>query len=249
MTNRLKLTWTKYSKGYEIVRFDPSLIDWTIQNDGSEKALQGTLPPPRPLRHNDLEEETLSREDIELGVSQVVNPMGTQVQNFDPILNSPDLYLRFANTSLSIDGILGFATDNGLLGTGNAHETVGEWRDEIRRMREVISKWEHLQSEKPVKFAKTYKRFFPFPTSGLTHTLEAGPSGKLEQYLEPKSLLAAMWVQFAGAIEGTTSFSPCAECSNWIDTVPGSNRPDKIYCSDACRMRAYRKRKAMKDKK
>lgn len=39
-------------------------------------------------------------------------------------------------------------------------------------------------------------------------------------------------------------FKRCLECSNLIDVQRGTSRPDRRYCTDACRMRAYRKRKS-----
>ena len=248
MTNRLRLTWKKHQKGYEIVQFDPSLIDWIDPKNGFGKGSFGSLLAPMPTHRYVDEWASLNPEELVVGARQVISPIGNQSQKIDPIARSPDLYLTFANTTLSTDGILGFANENGLLGTGNAHETMNEWRNEIGRLHEAVSKWGYFQSEKSVKNSSAYTGGFPFPRTSLKHALEVGPTGQVTQYLEPENLLSAMWVQFGGAIERATSFSPCAECSNWIATVPGSNRPDKRYCSDACRMRAYRKRKAEKVK-
>src|SRR5262249_2478813 len=60
----------------------------------------------------------------------------------------------------------------------------------------------------------------------------------------PHHLLGFMWVQFAEAVAGGKEFRQCASCSRWMEIAPGQGRPEKHYCSDACRMRAYRKRKA-----
>lgn len=239
MTNRLRLSWSKSLKGYELVQHDPSSVDLDILKNDKMKARHGTLPPPKPMPHTVRGRRVQKLGDEDLAWFSEISPLGNRVQEFDPINKSPDLYLLFANLPLSANGILNFAKDNGLLGTGHAHETIGEWRYEIRRMQDAIWSWKASGVNKSTKF----------PTSLLRHTLEQNLSGKIEQYLEPENLLAAIWVQFAGAIEGETSFIPCVECSNWIAVAPGSNRPDKIYCSDACKMRAYRKRKAKKVKK
>ena len=58
-----------------------------------------------------------------------------------------------------------------------------------------------------------------------------------------------MWLQFANAIEGDRDYAQCVECASWFEIAPGSGRPDKRYCSDACRMRAYRKRKKVPKKR
>ena len=59
----------------------------------------------------------------------------------------------------------------------------------------------------------------------------------------PHDLLSAMWLQFALAVEGNRNYEPCDECHSWMEIAPGSGRPDKKFCSSACSMRAYRKRK------
>ncbi len=62
-------------------------------------------------------------------------------------------------------------------------------------------------------------------------------------HLVPSSLIGALWLQLALAVEGNKEHRQCHECKSWFEIFPGSGRPDKLYCSDACRMRAYRKRK------
>ncbi len=66
---------------------------------------------------------------------------------------------------------------------------------------------------------------------------------------KPNGLIGALWLQFALAVDGNTEFDRCTQCSEWFELGPGSGRPDKRYCSDACRMRAYRKRKAAATKR
>jgi hypothetical protein len=64
--------------------------------------------------------------------------------------------------------------------------------------------------------------------------------------LIPDSLLGAMWLQFSMAVSRNIDFGHCLECRSWFEISPGTGRPDKSYCSDACRMRAYRERKKAK---
>ena len=70
------------------------------------------------------------------------------------------------------------------------------------------------------------------------------PHSGLKLHVVPDSLLGALWFQFAQAIEHNSDFRMCAECAMWFELSPRTARTDKIYCSDACRMRAYRKRKS-----
>lgn len=62
-------------------------------------------------------------------------------------------------------------------------------------------------------------------------------------HLVPKSLLGALWVQFALAINGDKEYRECGHCSTWFELSPGTARTSRFYCSDACKMKAYRERK------
>lgn len=59
----------------------------------------------------------------------------------------------------------------------------------------------------------------------------------------PKSLLGAIWLQFALAVERGSDFRQCAHCGKWFELSPGKSRSDKQFCSTACRVKAFRQRK------
>ena len=67
---------------------------------------------------------------------------------------------------------------------------------------------------------------------------------RLRLYFVPHSLLGALWLQFTHAIERDNDFRTCAECGMWFELSPQTARSNKVYCSNACRTKAYRKRKA-----
>ena len=60
----------------------------------------------------------------------------------------------------------------------------------------------------------------------------------------PSSLLGAMWLQFSISIQRGSHYRRCAECGKHFELAPGMARSDKQFCSDACRVRANRRRKA-----
>lgn len=64
--------------------------------------------------------------------------------------------------------------------------------------------------------------------------------------LVPSSLHMALVFQLVESISKDSEFRRCMECNGWMEISPSVGRPEKTYCSDACRMRAYRKRKAGK---
>jgi hypothetical protein len=67
---------------------------------------------------------------------------------------------------------------------------------------------------------------------------------RLRLHLVPEGLVGALWLQFASAIENDREFRRCAECNIWFELAPGTARSDKLYCSNACRTKAYRRRRA-----
>jgi hypothetical protein len=93
-----------------------------------------------------------------------------------------------------------------------------------------------------------------FSSKGLKHvgrhridasiTIREDPlTGAARLCIRPDTLIDALWTQLAQAIEGSQSLRNCVECKHWFTINAGQGRSDKEYCSDACRMRAYRKRK------
>lgn len=58
----------------------------------------------------------------------------------------------------------------------------------------------------------------------------------------PESLLGAMWLQFALAVNNGFNYARCRECGKWFKSEPESGRVTKQYCSGACRSKSYRSR-------
>ncbi|MEW6047164.1 MAG: hypothetical protein AB1609_11880 [Bacillota bacterium] len=70
------------------------------------------------------------------------------------------------------------------------------------------------------------------------------PHTRLRLSIVPRSLIGALWLQFARAITDRKTYRRCEECGTWFEVSPGAARADRIYCSNACRTKAYRMRKA-----
>jgi hypothetical protein len=59
----------------------------------------------------------------------------------------------------------------------------------------------------------------------------------------PSSLLAAIWMQFATAVEGGKEYRQCDTCKTWFE-VSAHARAGAKFCRKACRFKAYRMRQA-----
>lgn len=58
----------------------------------------------------------------------------------------------------------------------------------------------------------------------------------------PQTLRDYLWLEVALGIASGGRPTACQSCGHWYLTSSGHSRSDKLYCSDACRMRAYRAR-------
>lgn len=150
-------------------------------------------------------------------------------------------------------------------------ETFETWEDSISMLRSSIQLWDMIQAGdiKGIQEQEFFKDFLSSERPTIEEIRDAGLRwiqiwvnanlGRLAQpklffnenksrltiYVAPHNLRGAFWLQFARAIEGDFHYSRCVECSGWMEIAVGSGRPDKKYCSNACRMRSYRKRRGV----
>ena len=68
-------------------------------------------------------------------------------------------------------------------------------------------------------------------------------SDQLELWLTPTNLLGALWLQFARAVEASKTYSRCQVCTQWFEVSSEGKRRHSKYCSDRCRVKAYRDRR------
>jgi hypothetical protein len=76
-----------------------------------------------------------------------------------------------------------------------------------------------------------------------------GRERRLVMSPRPRDLIGAIWIQFANTTLGPTDLRQCSECPRWFMIEAGQGRRDKTFCSRACQMRAYRRRKGDLPKK
>jgi hypothetical protein len=66
---------------------------------------------------------------------------------------------------------------------------------------------------------------------------------KMFKWIIPKTLLAAIWLQFQEAILGNEKYEKCKECGRWLGVFAAGARIDRQYCSASCKVKAHRRRK------
>jgi hypothetical protein len=67
----------------------------------------------------------------------------------------------------------------------------------------------------------------------VTMVLTTAPGAPLRMTFQVESLIGAMWLQLALAIDGKRKYRSCPVCGRWWDATAA--RSDKLTCSDRCR--------------
>jgi hypothetical protein len=64
-------------------------------------------------------------------------------------------------------------------------------------------------------------------------------------HLVPRTLLGALWLQLAWAIDGRKDFRKCGSCGDWFAVGHGEREftTARVFCSDGCRVRENRRKK------
>jgi hypothetical protein len=56
------------------------------------------------------------------------------------------------------------------------------------------------------------------------------------------SLLSSVWLQFATVVSENLAYGRCRECNKWFEVGANAARSSRLFCSTACRSKAYRER-------
>jgi hypothetical protein len=78
--------------------------------------------------------------------------------------------------------------------------------------------------------------------SGTFKMFEAANGKRSGVAYVPNSLLGAIYLRFALAVSSRTRTRKCNTCGRHFELAPGKARADRIFCSDACKSKAYRRR-------
>ncbi len=68
-------------------------------------------------------------------------------------------------------------------------------------------------------------------------------ANSLDLRFVPDGLLSTLWLQLAQAITLNKRYGQCAQCGAWFEISPRGARKNRVYCSNACKTRAFRERK------
>jgi hypothetical protein len=193
---------------------------------------------------------------------RMLQPRSKRTRRLDLFEVSPFAFLEFAQTPLTEDGIKDFADRYGPLAddqsdpTGGGYQwgrSIRAWSGTIREMHRTIELWQKSMVTgdfskfiRAVQISLIDPAHYDSDFTGVPVKLRLkedplSPPARL--CICPHSLFDALWAQIVLAIDGNLNLRACVQCRKWFTLEAGRGRSDKEYCSNACRMRAYRKRK------
>ena len=119
------------------------------------------------------------------------------------------------------------------------------WKTQIQQLAQLVRNNQVLRDEPRIagsllptvnmSLSKTASRYW----SGTNHWARSTCASR------PSSLIGAIWVQAALAISERKVFRPCPVCKRPIEiSRSGGARTDTVFCSDRCKSRDYRQRRA-----
>lgn len=152
--------------------------------------------------------------------------------------NSPDLYVAFPPT----DAAKGKPDVASLIYV----ESADEWLTKHGIINSSLRAWARYQADQDLEQMSGYlEDGYNYAMGGsLTYQAKIDPNtGRSYSDIIASSLADMLEVQWGMSVVNDVDHRQCSECQTWFSINPGAGRPEKRYCSDACRMRAYRRRK------
>jgi hypothetical protein len=124
-------------------------------------------------------------------------------------------------------------------------EPLEVWQREIRELKAVGDLWDRISAGDP-RGRDLLDRKLGASLAGAPFHLAASHengSGFRMRY-RPATLRTALWQRLAGEVAGLIRCvrCPAPACSRWF-LIADAARSDKQFCSDVCRIRAFRRRR------
>lgn len=156
----------------------------------------------------------------------------------------PALFVDFANTPWSREGIEYFAYTNGLLGISDAWaESQADWRRQIQRMKLAIDLATSKVTADEDRAAEIANEELDAHTDfRLVRDSNTDP---LRPRCIPRNLLGAMWLQFTMTVDTDARFRNCRVCEKTMllaPWIPGGRSNQSMYCDKKCNQKAKRMR-------
>lgn len=173
---------------------------------------------------------------------------------YRPLEEYPALFMEFAYTEQTAEGVNAFADKFGLLWwkpgdrRGLDDElSIYDWLKRIRRVRAAVDFWQEGRERGSLgPLIEGFAQRTPASVEVVLQPVLDDPM-RAALRLTPPDLDSAMWLQFAQAVSNNTQLRCCARCPTWFAYGTGTGRRGSAnYCSAACRKAAWKAEKERK---
>jgi hypothetical protein len=209
---------------------DPFVFEWPVDQHGYE------------IEHSKGDGESL----LGSATYDFIRPAGGPLRYYQPLVEHPGLWRQFADTCLSLEGVLAFVREFGLLtdlwNGGRDHP------DQILKTAELIRQAATKLDRGDRREAADLLNARP---PDIAEMLDWNDRiGQFETRLVPLDLRSALLHQVAEAIAGNHQWRRCRNhgCPHWFQL--GGLRGVTIrreFCSDKCRVASGRRHKARQE--
>ena len=166
-----------------------------------------------------------------------IEPCSHSAEIYRPLSTNPALFKDFANREHSRGGMLEFCNAFGLLDR-STFVSIEDALEAHAKMHFALNQFEVGDPSKLIELFEV----FEFARTSIK--LRPKEGGRVSWVLEPDSLLHAMWLQFGLHAESEGVLLKCQWCGKPIRVGTGTKRRNTSrYCSNACKVAAYKLRK------
>ena len=256
MADLLEFEWKRLVGGYKLERLDPDLLTFVHSSEDDFWFLVSVSDDApswvRELVDGDSMDGHIIKHNFEAYSygNRYLVPTGRKLERYRPLEMYPALFMELADTDPTPEGATGFINKYGPPMVDHVFKTMPPadlWLvlEAAKAVKSIVRSWERYRETRNTQTFLRRLRSEPSlrHASFTIHLKQASEDDKLSMVLVPNDLLAAIWLQLAQAITKNYGFRQCDECLTWFEVAPGKGRPEKRFCSNACSMRAYRKRK------
>ena len=256
MPNMLKFDWLKDRDGYNIQELDPRGIVWASGTGRDAKRFEGASPSIVRMqkRWNTIIAPEPGRENEPY---LVLEPIGDDTAVIQPLELNPGLFIDFARTAPTPQGVKSFADNYGQIQGVHGPVRFEPWFREIKIMKNAVQGWQKGKEDGSLRswvdnFNRTYPELFDDKGRASMSVCLENTDDPLRPILRmvPHDLLSAMWLQFAQQVSASTGLRLCKWCSTWFVFGAGTGRRKSgHYCSPRCYKAAWKMENERKAKK
>ena len=163
-----------------------------------------------------------------------------QLETYRPLDRMDRLFIAFANTAISPNGVLEFVRKYGSLTWAGTDSTKGDPVNLVimnaESMRQILG-YSSGDRKRPPKRPPLDEGPTPLPITLHGSIILDVKTGLPKLLLSPNTLFDALWLQLAQELSGGRYLRRCEQCGAWFETGAGTGRRlDAKFCSDEHRI-------------